>query len=108
RRLDALLGQQGVHIHRYLYCPHHPEGAVDGYGQACLCRKPNPGLIWQASADSSIDLSRSWVIGDAPSDVLAGLRAGCRTILLAGHRAAEGPAVPVDFRARDLREAADL
>jgi D-glycero-D-manno-heptose 1,7-bisphosphate phosphatase len=50
-------------------CPHAPE---DG----CDCRKPRPGLLFQAAEAHSIDLSRSILIGDALSDLEAGRSAG--------------------------------
>jgi D-glycero-D-manno-heptose 1,7-bisphosphate phosphatase len=48
----------------------------------CSCRKPKPGLILAAATEKSIDLSKSWLIGDRASDIEAGRRAGCRTIFL--------------------------
>jgi D-glycero-D-manno-heptose 1,7-bisphosphate phosphatase len=49
---------------------------------ACNCRKPKPGMLIQGSQDFDIDLSRSWMIGDRPKDIEAGLAAGCRTVFL--------------------------
>ncbi len=43
-------------------------------------RKPGPGMLLKAAADFQIDLSRSWMVGDRLSDVLAGVNAGCRSI----------------------------
>ena len=45
-------------------------------------RKPNPGMLLAAAARRGLDLARSWMVGDRHADVLAGIRAGCRTILL--------------------------
>ena len=56
-------------------CPHAPE-------QQCNCRKPHPGLLLQAAAELSLDLSQSLMIGDAWSDLLAGNAAGVRGIIL--------------------------
>ncbi len=56
------------------YCPHDN-------GQ-CDCRKPQPGLITKSAQKNNIDLSRSYIIGDAKNDMLAGRAAGCKTILL--------------------------
>ena len=66
----------------FYYCPHHPQGQLPGYTQACLCRKPQPGLITRAAWDHEIDLAGSWFVGDILDDVEAGHRAGCRTVLV--------------------------
>lgn len=50
----------------------------------CGCRKPQPGMLVNASLRDGIDLSRSYMIGDRWRDVEAGKRAGCTTILLGG------------------------
>ncbi len=50
-------------------------------------RKPGPGMLLRAARDMGVDLSRSWMIGDRLSDVLAGVNAGCRSIRVrTGHR----------------------
>lgn len=69
------LEKSGIIIKKTYYCPHSPE-------ENCECRKPKPGLIYQAQRDYDIDLTSSWVIGDKLSDILAGKRAGCKTILI--------------------------
>ena len=50
-------------------------------------RKPNPGMLFQASIDLNIDLSNSILFGDRLSDLIAGKRAGLRKVfhLLTGH-----------------------
>ena len=45
----------------------------------CNCRKPLPGLIYEAAKDLSIDLKRSFVVGDRWRDIHAGQSAGCTT-----------------------------
>lgn len=47
----------------------------------CACRKPGPGMLKQAAAEHGIDLSRSFMVGDRWSDVVAGAAAGCKTFL---------------------------
>jgi len=75
-RMNAELAAIGAYVDAIFYCPHHPD---DG----CMCRKPRPGLIEQAMRQFSLEPGRCWVIGDKPSDVETGQRAGCRTVLLA-------------------------
>ncbi len=48
----------------------------------CECKKPKPGMLLQAAAIHRINLKKSWMIGDTEKDMLAGKRAGCRTILI--------------------------
>ena len=80
------LADQGAFIDGMYYCPHHVDGTLMEYKKDCNCRKPNPGMIEQAVHDHNIDLSNSFLIGDKASDIEAGHRAGCKTILLDSHR----------------------
>jgi D-glycero-D-manno-heptose 1,7-bisphosphate phosphatase len=82
QRLRDLLASAGVPLAGFYYCPHHPKGTIAPYAIDCNCRKPQPGLLHQASRDFNIDLSQSWFIGDILHDVEAGRAAGCRTILI--------------------------
>ena len=83
KRLVHLIRDHGGQIDGVYMCPHKPE---DG----CSCRKPLPGLLLQAAKDLSLDLHRSWMIGDAWSDVQAGETAGTQgNILLRTGRGAE-------------------
>ena len=61
----------GVNIQRVYHCPHHPD--ISG---ACTCRKPNSGMLFNASKDFDIDLRNSILIGDKERDIQAGLSAG--------------------------------
>ena len=63
-------------IERFEYCPFHPEGSVPEYARESDLRKPAPGMILKAAMELGLDLSRSWLIGDAPRDAEAGVRAG--------------------------------
>jgi D-glycero-D-manno-heptose 1,7-bisphosphate phosphatase len=47
----------------------------------CVCRKPLPGMLLQASQEFGIELTSSFMVGDRASDVEAGRAAGCRTVL---------------------------
>jgi D,D-heptose 1,7-bisphosphate phosphatase len=76
------LAVEGAYIDREYYCFHHPEAKIDSLKVNCECRKPKPGMILKAAEDMSIDLSQSWLIGDNLTDIKAGKKAGCRTMLL--------------------------
>ena len=85
-KMETLLGQSGGYIDGLYYCPHHPdkgfEGEIPELKFDCDCRKPKPGMIYQAAKDFHIDLSASWMVGDSKGDIQCGLNAGCRTILI--------------------------
>lgn len=101
KRMLSLLGQAGVVLDRIYFCPH-------GKGEACACRKPEPGMLRRGQEDLNLDLSGSWMIGDKTSDIEAGRRAGVKTILVAtGHGGKDNEfSSPPDFRAHGLLEAA--
>ncbi len=81
-RFEDLLAEKHAYVDRIFYCPYHVEGVIDEYCKASNNRKPNPGMLLQAADDMDIDLSISWCIGNSLSDVEAGQRAGCHTILI--------------------------
>lgn len=59
------------------------------------CRKPRPGMLLQAAQDHHLDLSQSYMIGDALTDVQAGQAAGVKhAILLLTGRGAAQAALP--------------
>lgn len=116
RRMDELLlaANKGAVIDRHEFCPFHPEASVELYRQDSDFRKPKPGMILSAAEKMALDLSRSWLIGDAPRDIEAGQAAGCRTILLRPTGIAESPAAaeelrkPADYVVTSLKEAMDF
>jgi len=81
-RMEALLAEGGAHVDAIFYCAHHEHATLPQYKTDCQCRKPNIGMLEQARDELGIDLSKSVVVGDRTTDVLAGLRAGCSTILV--------------------------
>ncbi|MES1024648.1 HAD family hydrolase [Gloeocapsa sp. BRSZ] len=82
KHLRRVLGDFGVAISGFYYCPHHPQGIVKEFAIDCDCRKPRPGLLKKAAQENHIDLWQSWFVGDILNDVEAGNLAGCRTILI--------------------------
>jgi len=108
--LKMQLAEKSVYLDGMYYCPYHPEGVVEKYRQESDLRKPNPGMLAMAAEEMGIDLTQSWMVGDADRDVEAGRAAGCRTIFLESYGAAGGEATEVkpDHKAQNLQEAANL
>ena len=68
---DALcrrLLESGVEVLDVLICPYHEDGTVIPYQRDSYLRKPNPGMILLAAEKHKIDLRRSFMVGDSPSD----------------------------------------
>lgn len=110
-RIQELLGEYGVQMDAFYYCPHSEEGIVKEYAIACDCRKPGAGLLLQAAKDFDIHLPGSWMIGDILNDIEAGRRAGCRTILIDNGHETEWNVTEErkpDYIVADLREAARI
>jgi D-glycero-D-manno-heptose 1,7-bisphosphate phosphatase len=109
-RLEELLAEGGAHVDGIYYCPHHAEATVPAYRIDCPCRKPGTGMLEKARDELGIDLSRAVLVGDATTDVLAGHRAGCFTILVEtgfGGKNGKADATP-DAIVADLPAAVDL
>jgi D-glycero-D-manno-heptose 1,7-bisphosphate phosphatase len=64
------------------FCPHHIHSQNPAYRKKCTCRKPNPGMGYQAAADLDIDTSRSYMIGDKVEDILFGYNLQASPILV--------------------------
>ena len=75
QRMVEVLAGSGVKIQAVLTCPHHPD-------QHCDCRKPEPGLFFQARDRMGVDLSQSYFVGDSISDLQAAHAAGCARAFL--------------------------
>jgi len=58
------------------YCLHHPLSELPEYKVNCNCRKPSPGLLIQAAKELDLDLTKSYMVGDGVTDILAGDSAG--------------------------------
>jgi len=74
RRMLDEFSRAGGRIAGVYYCPHGKE-------VNCFCRKPRPGMFFQAAREHHIDLTKAVAIGDSASDQAAGEAAGCRTII---------------------------
>lgn len=60
--------ERGITIAGFYYCPYHIEGTVQKYRKDSPMRKPKPGMILQAAKELGIDLKKSVMVGDKPSD----------------------------------------
>lgn len=69
------LAKCGAKIDGIYYCPH-------GWDGGCECRKPKPGMFYQAAKEHHIDLTKTIFIGDDERDVEAGQAADIKTYLV--------------------------
>ncbi|MFK7803643.1 MAG: D-glycero-alpha-D-manno-heptose-1,7-bisphosphate 7-phosphatase [Anaerolineae bacterium] len=74
-RLVSIIEDRGGFVDGVYICPHSP---IDN----CNCRKPRPGMLLQAAEDLDIDLAESIMVGDALTDLEAGIQAGVKHTFL--------------------------
>jgi D-glycero-D-manno-heptose 1,7-bisphosphate phosphatase len=106
--MTARFADGGCRIDHVLFCPTHPEHGIGKYRVESDFRKPRPGMILKAAREFSVDLTKSIMIGDKPSDIAAGQAAGVCTNVLYREKAAIEP-VGLDtagnwFTVTDLRD----
>ena len=101
------VAQNGGEIKDVFYCPHLPT-------DKCDCRKPEPGLIFQARDKYGIDLKTAVMVGDSPKDIECARRAGCGRAVLVKSGIENGAEeelkarqLHADYVAKDLFEAAE-
>jgi D-glycero-D-manno-heptose 1,7-bisphosphate phosphatase len=94
---------QQLPIDRVMTCFH---GGAE-YGEKCDCRKPQPGMLFQAAGIFDIDLEKSFMIGDRWRDVDCGFRAGCKTVFI-DWKYQEPLRQAPDYRVENLLEAAKI
>ncbi|MFX1392118.1 MAG: D-glycero-beta-D-manno-heptose 1,7-bisphosphate 7-phosphatase [Promethearchaeota archaeon] len=76
-KMNNMLRKSNVLLDDIIYCPHHPK-----FTGPCECRKPKPGMIFEARDKFNINLNDSFMVGDTLNDIETGLNAGCKTVLL--------------------------
>ena len=86
-------------VHQVLICPHSDE-------DACLCRKPKPGLLTRYLDSRDSKPTEIWMIGDREIDMIAGAAAGATTILISSSR--NEKKLPLYSVAESLHEAVEL
>ncbi|MGX9431751.1 D-glycero-alpha-D-manno-heptose-1,7-bisphosphate 7-phosphatase [Bradyrhizobium sp. LeoA1S1] len=87
--MAAELAKTGAHIDAFEYCPYHPEGTVEKYRRISDRRKPGAGMITDLLKRFSVDVSRSILVGDSPTDLEAARSAGIRGHLFRGGNLAQ-------------------
>ena len=75
RCMTTACNARGGHIRDIFFCPHTPD-------EGCACRKPKPGLIFQARDKYNIDIRDTVMIGDSAKDIACARNAGCRQAIL--------------------------
>jgi D-glycero-D-manno-heptose 1,7-bisphosphate phosphatase len=102
--LRRCLSAAGAKLAKIYHCPHHPD-------DHCLCRKPQPGMLLEATCDFGVDPAEIVFIGDTQGDMEAGYAAGCRTVLVRTGKGAEADVstwpVQPDAVVADLSAAVD-
>ncbi|MCC6578869.1 MAG: HAD family hydrolase [Phycisphaeraceae bacterium] len=107
-RMHALLAAHGTQVDGIYFCPEAPRGD-DRQTIEHPDRKPGPGMLLRAAKEMQLDLSRSWMIGDMESDLLAGRNAGCRgSILVLTGYGPKAPRAAADHVCDNLQSAAEL
>jgi histidinol-phosphate phosphatase family protein len=85
-RLRDLIRAGGGELAAFYHCPHHPEThhgeGVASLRRACRCRKPAPGMLFQARRELRLDLARCAIVGNHATDIRAGRAAGVRAVLV--------------------------
>lgn len=105
--MNRQLAAEGTVLDGIYFCPERPlqdDPTIIEHPD----RKPGPGMLLRAGRELNLELDRSWMIGDAISDMLAGRNAGCKgsILVLTGYGTRVPPgSVGVDFTATDLNVA---
>lgn len=74
-RMQADLRQRGAKIDYIYYCPHN-------WDEGCDCRKPKPGMLYQAQKELSLNLAKCILFGDDDRDIEAADAARCPSKLI--------------------------
>ena len=105
-RLFKLLKKEDIRIDDLFYCPYHKQALLPQFKKDSFCRKPKPGMIYEATKKHNIDISQSYMIGDMPSDIGAGINAKCRASILVHNTVVEQKNIQPTYKAKNLLDAA--
>ena len=89
-KLLGILRGEGITFSRIFICPHTP-------ADQCSCRKPKTGLVATYLKENTLDLQRTFTIGDRETDVQFGKTIGCQTIRLANTKESKADVVVNTF-----------
>lgn len=81
--MGSELQKKGAKVDAWYYSPFHPDAEEERYKKASYTRKPMPGMALLAAMDHSLNIEKSFMIGDKVSDVLA--QVDIPTFLLKGN-----------------------
>lgn len=108
--MHSELARHGITLDALYHCPHLADAPLAQWQRQCGCRKPLPGMLRRAARDLQLDLAACVMVGDKPSDILAGRAAGvaaCIRIAEAiDHASCDFGDPPADFTCANLGEAA--
>jgi D-glycero-D-manno-heptose 1,7-bisphosphate phosphatase len=109
--LRIQLERAGGRIDAFYYSPYPEAKDLPPGSSPSLYSKPSPGMLLEAARDFDLDLKRSFLVGDKTSDIAAGQRVGCTTLLVrtgSAGREEGAMSVKADFCVEDLSGAARL
>ena len=104
KKINKIFSLNSIKICEYYYSYKHPQSIIKRYGTPCFDRKPNPFFLKKAKKIYNLDLSKSWMIGDRPSDIECGKRAGTKTIGLINNRYVFKKKNKPDFLVKNIRQ----
>ena len=108
--MHSELAHHGITLDGVYHCPHLPDAPLAAWRRQCDCRKPAPGMLRRAARDLRLDLSASVMVGDKPSDIVAGRAAGVAACIRIAdamdHASCDIADPPADFTCASLAEAA--
>lgn len=113
KEIHSLLNIQDARIDKTYRCFHHPNSKIEHLKKECDCRKPKPGLLLQAASEMDLDLEKSVILGDNSTDMEAGKKVGCKTVLFfhtndVAHKVEANKSYPSEFRVHSHKETLPL
>jgi D-glycero-D-manno-heptose 1,7-bisphosphate phosphatase len=107
--MKSRFAAEGAPLTDVLHCPYHPVAGQGAYRADHAWRKPNPGMILEATKRHLIDLGSSALAGDRDSDLLAGLSAKVALLIkIGGPVSDERLLAAPHFHAADLIQARQI